>query len=692
MDIKPIIKYFRIHRWQRRVVVLLSVVTLAAGTGRLLAPFYMNWKIIRELGSENRETRLAAAGRCVARIQGDRPELLDVLANELNTENETCFLSIVKILKYLDKFGPEHIDGKWLDRNRFIELRNSAIESNSSKLQADCESISAHCKRIINDLTLSESDNEYVKKAAAAASRHPCREVKMAAAMLAAKTGLVEVISKLVDDPDPNVSSMAAVDAGLARMGQLENKLASLMENSMERLGGSEKSTNDPAPVEKISSSIYALAKINPRKASPIACKAVLSTNNPELLERLMITLQDIGDDRCRNAVSKMLLEHKATGDMPPAMVIKTGTVLDVDKTRHAAKAVLKKAAEGGYDLTRAQLIAAMDAAIHFKIPCRRELCRIYELHWLPNRPVMLIYTAKLLAAQSKFDNRQSPDDPGAEKCLKLLKDAVTYSILLDDNTGRYNTTPLGSAAAAVELWKMNPVESDPETFTLHLDKNPASDDFNPVTALRTVLAERIEESTDYIAWETGNSGIPGINGLGQWFFPEFNSGHIEHNPETRFAGAMMLSLSAATYRERKKVFDRIERACRMKRYIDQEFFSLRCAQLSTGNTEHAERIRLLFWEKDLAGNPVLSFRRVATGLLLAGDRQFLDEILLNENMPDEDIRHLITGEILKPVFESTVGLPAPGFCAGIKTQLWTVRIMRHEYGINRKDIKIGRN
>lgn len=369
-------------------------------------------------------------------------------------------------------------------------------------------------------------------------------------------------------------------------------------------------------------------------------------------------------------------------------MVLRAGDALGVPAAVPAARAILAAAARGGEELTRAQLIAAMDVARRRGIPCRREICAICRRHWLPGRPLMLVAAAKLLAAQARLDEKQGPGDPGPETCILLLRNAVYYN-LVDEGDGRYLTTPVGSAAAAAELWKMRPVAADPAYFRAGENGASPSGGFNPVTGIREAIMEGRQPAADYVAWEVGTSGIPAAADLGAWFFPQFDAAHIEFDPEIRAAGAMILALAAETPEARKAVAARIEDRWRIEDYLDGR--SLLCAQLAAGDTTRADEIRQLFWSRDLDGFPVLSPRRIATGLLLAGDRQFLDDTLLNVNCTDERLRRLLTGGLAHFAFAAATDLPRPDLCARPETQVWVVRIMRCTYGIRREALRIGR-
>jgi len=117
----------------------------------------------------------------------------------------------------------------------------------------------------------------------------------------------------------------------------------------------------------------------------------------------------------------------------------------------------------------------------------------------------------------------------------------------------------------------------------------------------------------------------------------------------------------------------------------------LRCAQLAAGDMKHLKKVRQWFWEIDIDGNRRVPRRRVLTGLLLAGDREILDSLLLSASISNEEIRLLLILEMFKPVLEATVDLPLPDFCSSSKAQNWMVRILRHKYAIHRDKIKIGK-
>ena len=355
-----------------------------------------------------------------------------------------------------------------------------------------------------------------------------------------------------------------------------------------------------------------------------------------------------------------------------------------------AALKILRAAPSAPKGLLESQVIAAIDYASAMKLPCRKELYGIVEKLWYPGRPVLLTRAARALGEQVALDEGQSADAPSREKCMDLLRQAAQYSLATEgDGTTSQPAaqyTPMGSAAAAVALWLLEPsvdefavAESQPGEGYAELTMRRNSAFF-----VREAVGVDIFAAGDYVSWSLARTGLPAARQLGQRFLPARGSKRPEHSPEVRSTGAMLLALMATTPAERSDVISRIE-----YRLARESFFakgSMRCALLAAGQRDVLPDVDMLLEISDFPR------RRVLTALWADGRKRSLDLMLLNVGQPLDDVATVLLAEGLDDVLACYApALPLPSAAADDATRAWQMRILRTAWAVRRSQIDLGR-
>ena len=158
-----VIRYFRKHPWQRRMVTATLALVVGAGAGVLGYPHVRDWLLIRDLADENGEVRVQAIARAAA-VAERSPRFYRRLESKLTTENDTQFAAIVTVLRDLGKFDVPARDLLLIDRMRAVEIAHT-------RSATDPQGASATRGMILTRVLLSERDNRYVRKALAESAR-----------------------------------------------------------------------------------------------------------------------------------------------------------------------------------------------------------------------------------------------------------------------------------------------------------------------------------------------------------------------------------------------------------------------------------------------------------------------------------------------------------------------------------------
>ena len=600
-------QYFRGHRWQRRMVVMLIAMCIAATVAFWFVPRWQDDQTIARLDHADDVVRNEAAGLLIARIREQQAgsvwrlgdSTVDRITAALGCGSDRQFLGLYHTLKNLDLWKPvAKANPLYADRVRLLRLRDSQPPA-EVELKIDY-GIQLRMQMVFDTITAGRN-NEYVLALLLRASNDRAPEVRVAATMLAGAIENTAAIQTLLGDPDKTVAQAAAYSAELCNMTQFKGDTSN----------------------------------------SPWAAPGVYDVY--------------------------------AGGDM----------------------SILRKAVASPKAVLQNELIAAIDQAMARKLPCRRELYDVVEKLWCPGRPVLLMQVARALGTQATTDQGDAPDPPTKEKCIELLQQGALYTLAVDPPeetekpedksadkpAGRtvYYTTPMGSAAAAVALWKIEPSveEFDMGTATASEGMEEVDVKRNSAFFLREAASNEIYSAGDYIAWELSRTGLPEAAALAQRFLPARKSTHREYNTSVLATGAMWMALQARTDDERLAARKRIEDRMIRADYIGRR--SMTCALLILGDRSKLAEVN------GLLEMPDFPRRRVLTALWSANEKRSLDMMLLNVGQPLEEVGTLLLAEGLDSVLAGVAPtLPLPKASAGQAARAQQMQKLRHAWGVLR--------
>ena len=611
------------------MVVMLLAMCIAATGAFWLVPRWQDDQTIARLDHADDALRNEAAGLLIARIREQQAGTVwrlgagtvDRMTAALGCEPDRQFLGVYHVLKNLDLWKPiAQAHPMYVDRVRLLRLRDAQPPA-EMELKIDY-GIRLRMQMVFDTITAGRN-NDYVRALLLRASKDRAPEVRVAATMLAGAIENTAAIQTLLGDPDKTVAQGAAYSAELCNMTQF---------------------AAPPSP--------------------PVPALPILDNKGKADTQ---------GDTSNSPWAAPGVYDVYAGGDM----------------------SILRKAVASPKAVLQNELIAAIDQAMARKLPCRRELYDVVEKLWCPGRPVLLMQVARALGTQATTDQGDAPDPPTKEKCIELLQQGALYTLAVDPPeetekpedksadkpAGRtvYYTTPMGSAAAAVALWKIAPSveEFDMGTTTAREGMEEVDVKRNSAFFLREAASNEIYSAGDYIAWELSRTGLPEAAALAQRFLPARKSTHREYNTSVLATGAMWMALQARTDDERLAARKRIEDRMIRADYIGRR--SMTCALLILGDRSKLAEVN------GLLEMPDFPRRRVLTALWSANEKRSLDMMLLNVGQPLEEVGTLLLAEGLDSVLAGVAPtLPLPKASAGQAARAQQMRQLRHAWGVLR--------
>ena len=680
-----LLNYFREHRWQRRIVTVSLIAILAAVATMLAYPHVQDWLLIRDLGGDDTQVRERAIRRAVARgaksprtlrrledalsdenelrfasvvtalrhlLAGglNSPRTLRRLEDALSSENERRFVLVVRALRDLGEFEVPRREGLHRDRIRAIEIEQSRSET-QPQWAAESREI------LVVEAVLCGRDNPFIRRALAAAVADPAAKVRVAAALLAARLGDDESLSRLLDDKFPAVAAAAALDAGIARRKRHADRIRRLLESSDD--------------LECRSAAAYALAKIDPAGSSELLRSFLANARDAALRDRLLHVMGVLGGDRARDGVLGILRVAEKAKKPPPAAALIAAGKLRIVEAKPAVLDILARAAGDGSGVYESHLLAALEAADTLKLPVRRQVHDICRKLWSPRLFLTMTAAVRILATQADLPQPQDANAPSRNECMRTLRRAAVFArqpasqpagvppVVID--------TPLASAAAAVALWRL---------------KGPAAEQF-----VRSAAAATTTLPGDYIAWHLAKMDAENAFELGLQMLPPRGAPPAirVYNKNERSAGAMMLAMSAASEKQKRSAVERISSHLAGG---EDDFYvkgAYECALLMLGRDDMRRTVHGLL---EVGEFPQ---RRVITALCAVGDRKALDWLLWNPQISPDDVVSLLTVRGIGEVLAATSPkLPRVDVAAEENLQLWQVRILRDTYAIGRANVSLG--
>lgn len=646
-----VIRYFRQHPWQRRMVTATLALVVGGGAGVLGYPHVRDWLLIRDLADENGEVRMQAIARAAALAERS-PRFYRRLESKLTTENDTQFAAIVTVLRDLEKFDIPARDPLLIDRMRAVEIAQT-------RSATDPRGASATRGMILTRVLLSERDNRYVRKALAESAVDEAGGVRRTAGVLAGRVGDDRTLRALLGDADPSVAAGAVLCAGLAGRGELLSDISALLDTSPD--------------VGVVSSAAYALALLDGKNHSRRICDRLRTTRDLELRDRLLHVMTVLADDNAAATVAEILTETAKDGGFAPAAAIGAGDKLNLNATRRHAQSIAADASRRGTELRSSQVLAAFGVK---NWSFNAEALAFCRTRWNPRFSLAMIAAVNMLG-------RSTGDEPGIALTEKVhtLRRAVRWEWVpatrpAEGGSGRV-VTPVPSAAAAVALWKLG--------------------DESAGEHVRNVAAYDQTLGGDYAAWALGQLGEDRAFELGLAMLPpplepdlppESQPPRV-HNQNERSAGAMLLALSARTSEQIARAKRRIRSRLDGGPLGGERNFYVRgaytCALLILGESARRPVVRELLATADFPQ------RRAMTALLVAGDRHGLDWMLWGPGRSDDYVAFLLIDKGLAEVLAACAPeLPTVDPSASEGVMRWEVRILRDTYAIRRKTIQLG--
>lgn len=625
---------------------------MALGIGALVAiltyPYIRDQLVIRELGDENPNVRINAIFRA-RNLARASEATVSRLNDALDTNNDVQFAAIASVLKAIEKFYVPSRPMIQIDRSNMIDL-------DTPLRGIDAEEAAQSRWRILAELTLNDRDNIYIHRALKIASGDKAPAVRELATILAGRLGADAVMKKLLADDNPLVSAAAAFSIAAAKRTALTGQLEKLFKNSKD--------------MEVISAAIYALAVIQPKKASPRICELLKATENPILRDRLLHVMTILKDTHARETVLGILTDARTAEKYPSAMAILVAGKLKISAAEKDIRDTLSGKRSKG-KLTEAHLLAAIEGADRLDLPVYKEVDILCRKLWGEDYTLMLISAARLLGKQVSAH----ASDADRKAIINTLMKAAWYQSETTTKPAvkrKIITTPLPSAAASVALWLLDAPESE--------------------SCLIQTACETTILPGDYVAWHVAMNGDANkAFALGLKMLPALDAPlrlHV-YNDNERSAGAMLLALCARTTQQKRQAVKRIASRLEGGKFGGEDDFctagAFRCALLILGQKNQLDLVRHL---RSIDNFPD---RRVLTALLVTADRPTLDWMLFNTFISAKDIDFWITslglGQVLRKLAPS---LPPVDTAAFTELRLWQVRIVRHYWGVRRNRIKLG--
>ncbi|MHC4985605.1 MAG: HEAT repeat domain-containing protein [Planctomycetota bacterium] len=619
---------------------------IALGLALLLRPTVSHYLLVRDLRSPDRGTREQAI-RYAAHLAETSDAARRRLERSLRTDNDRQFLAVASALSRAAAFLGPGRTGEQLDR--FAALQFEASVNPTTRwtiLHAQC---------------IADRANGWLDRLLARAVADDEAEVRLVAALLAAKLGDDVALAALLADEDADVRSAAAIDAALAGRTGLIDPLVACLDDADPLVGAS---------------AAHALAMLDPVAHSAMICRKLLDAEDPIARDRYLMAAMVLNDDRARDAVGQCFRRLEAGEDDPlaDAMLLRAGAVLQADWAERAIRSLLSATIRPEGNVTNIQLQAALRSADELGLPVRKEVYDIVWEVWSWDSRQAMVAAARILARQA--DRPQSdPEAPSRERCIQALRQATTWEGRTDDpNDDQPETiwrTPMASAAAAVGLWELQTQFAD-----LYLEYAAGGDEFLP---------------GDYAAWHVATVGPSDVAyAVGAQMLPPADTPPEQrvYNDGMRAAGALLLALSARSDAEkaeaRKRLGDRltgIGLGAEKDPYLRHAY---QCALLILGDRSLLEPIYTC------TGILELPQWRTVTSLLIAGDRRVLDWALWNPQFPATVTVDLLVGRHLGDVAAALVPqLPRIDPAVPYEARLWQAKILADAYALGHASIEI---
>ena len=677
--------FFRAHPWQRRLLLAGAAALLGCVVALLSYPLYRDWRLLREMraGNADATARLAVLAENSSRLRqwlveevvdgepaalegalkilgplapGDAEVQKGLLA-ALETQDDNRFYRIAsalqqhRLLPTGERWGPAY--------DRYILMRYQHIPPDARE-----ESVVRLRQVLLTGAVLSMRTNVHVRQLAEIASQDDDPTARLLAAPLAARLGLDDVLQNLFSDGSEDVVAAAALAAGYAGRGDLQEDLLDLLD--------------DDEGLEVASSAAMALIRLDAEGNVGQVLSLLDETADAQLRSRLLYVLATAPVDGARAAVAGDLDD---AAEANPVALWAAGR-LQIRQAGPLVEAVVRRATQEGSAVTAAQLIAALDAASRLGVPVADDVRKILRQSWEARLSHSMIACCLSLAPPAQALSAGAMDETRS-----VLRQAALFAG--SAGADGPEPTPVASAAAAAAAWLLEPSDSwyrfDPESDS-PLDRISILRDSSGWLVHHAAGAESVVAG-DLLAWLIAGSDRPEAVELARRLLPSPTPrGQPEppgslpvHDPHRLTTGAMMLALTARrrmTSREEAMEWIRVRLSGLGGRENDPFLRASYIAALAAaGDADAADHIERLF----RARSGPLS--RMWLGLIVADRRSAVDWLLWGPNWSDADVvRFLVDADAGRVLEAVAPELPLPLSVAEDSMQQWQVRLLRQAW------------
>lgn len=684
--------YFRMHRWQRRILLLLLtlIVSCLVGWGGMLV--YWNYKVVTALGKGS------TAERGIARERAYQLSLLWdstqwALLHTLDTPNDKRFLDITEVLDRLGVFESARVAPRWRDRRNqvyFFSLQPTEHELSTNSYDPHVETRA----QLLREFILAARWNPYTETVLRAAQSDPDPTVRRIAAVLAGIHKRSDVLRVMLHDQNPQVLSAAAWNIALANLPDMQSTLLTAWtEITASLVASSSQPTSAPAEPP----STQPVEPQQQAKAEAMASLAIaIHRLGGNILPDIAAILAEVPDGTTREYLYYVLgqAEANAAADLVKQELARMqkgqspSPLLLVAAARHApteaepfARTILAQAGQPDppAGLLESHVLAALTVANATEMDTTQELLALLDQQWGPDRPILLRETVFALGRQLPANNPAL-----RQTAIDLLQNAALYEFMPPDADGvaEMVTTPQPSAAAAAAYWLAEPADTQVEFKTLDADAGTVEMILpkNAAFFAREVAASSDPIAGDVLAWHIGRSGQAEAFRLGKTLLRGPAKGLAEHDPHVRVTGAMLLAFSARTPEQKQDALEWIRTQLDREAYLSR--VTMQGAMAILDPDESAALLRTLV----LTNNAPL--RRGLTLLLAAGRQDVLDSLFWGGLWPDARLNRLLVTENFYEVLDAySPGLCRPTSSAGAEMRLWQIDRLRMEYAHRRMAI-----
>jgi len=624
-NMKVIVRYFRQHPWQRRVVTGSMAVILGVILAWIIWPSVRDRSIIELLGSEDPNKRMRGIVQAVA-VGKVCPELVQRIERKLDSADDVQFSAMVEVLNRLGLFDVPGRRGYQIDRYRQITFATSRTNPTGTDVK----------RLMLHGIILDGRDNKYVRKTLQLALHDAVADIRSQAAILAARLKDSAALKRLLGDVDPAVRASSAIDAGLAGLKDCSDAMWRLLKGAQDD--------------EEIAAVAYGLSRLEPNRLSQEIVEKIKEAReraNSALLGKLLYVASLLKDKSTEETVAKMLEESLQEKKSPALMAIIAAGRIKPVTSKNTIKRIIDDIIARRAEFTFADasaLTAAVKAGDEVGLPADL-FVDVMEQLWHPATTLAMIFSAEALARrQGSFTAEQR------DKVLKVLNEAVNRT-----------DTPVASAAAAVAIFRIAPAEA--------------------IESLRTACESENCLAGDYVAWNLAQSDSREV-----WTIAKSFLAPDEYNSSVKSVGAMLIASLARRSGPAQQVAEGIKSRLEQSPYIDQAAPFLagtyRCALLMLTREEYRDVVIALLQSR---GFP--KFRAI-WALVAAGEPMGFDMVFAETRFRPSEIDFYLGRSLVYMLYSKVIPqMPVYDVQAPLVVRYWQCRLCRDYYLIHRATI-----